>query len=116
MPLAESPQSMEKEPEKRPLREIHLAPPESEDSADPFDDGTRQLLRAGSGTLLVGVLAALLTITVFGGIGTQGPHTSTGWMSLIVALMCLPFGLIAFLLGAAKWLRNRHIQRHGARR
>ena len=112
MPLAESPRTMEKDPEKRTLREIHLATEESDESGDPFDDGTRQLLRTGGGTLLAGLLAALLTRTVFGGIGPQGPSTSAGWLSLLVAMMCLPFGLLAFLLGVAKWLRNRHIQRH----
>jgi hypothetical protein len=111
MPLTESPRPMEKEPEKRPLREIHLAPPTGDDNGDPYDDGTRQLLRAGGGTLLAGIIAAVLTRTVFGGIGPQGPHNSAGWLSLLVAMMCLPFGLLAFLLGVAKWLRNRHIQR-----
>jgi len=73
------------------------------------DDGTRQLLQTGIWTLAAGVLAALLTSTVFGGIGPQGPHTSAGWLVLIVAMMCLPFGSMAFALGAAKWLRNRRI-------
>ena len=73
------------------------------------DDGTRQLLRAGVWTLAAGLLAALLTATVFGGIGPQGPHTNSGWLALIVALGCLPFGSMAFALGAAKWFRNRRI-------
>lgn len=71
------------------------------------DDGTRQLLQCGIGTLAVGVLAAALTSTVFGGIGIQGPHTNSGWIALLVALMCIPFGAMALALGAAKWLRNR---------
>jgi hypothetical protein len=111
MPLTESPRAMEKEPEKRALREIHLATSENPDKEDPFDDGTRQLLRTGGGTSLAGIIAALLTRFVFGGIGPQGPHTNAGWIGLLVAMMCLPFGLLAFLLGVAKWLRNRHIQR-----
>jgi uncharacterized membrane protein YidH (DUF202 family) len=61
--------------------------------------------------LVAGVLAALLTATVFGGISRQGPHTNAGWLSLMAALMCLPFGLMLFALGAAKWLRNRRIAR-----
>jgi hypothetical protein len=73
------------------------------------DDGTRQLLQAGIWTLAVGVLAALLTATVFGGIGRQGPHTNSGWLSLMVAMMCVPFGIMLFALGAAKWLRNRRL-------
>ena len=74
------------------------------------DDGTRALLRAGTGTLLAGVLAAALAATVFGGITRQGPHTNAGWLALMVAMMCLPFGLMLFLLGAAKWFRNRRLR------
>ena len=77
----------------------------------PGDDGTRALLRAGIAILLAGVLAAALTATVFGGISRQGPQTSIGWLSLMVAMMCLPFGLMLFVLGAAKWLRNRRLPR-----
>lgn len=77
----------------------------------PQDDGTRALLRAGAGILIAGVLAALLTATVFGGISRQGPQTSAGWLSLMVAMMCLPFGLMLFALGAAKWFRNRRLRR-----
>jgi hypothetical protein len=73
----------------------------------PKDDGTRQLLQWGGWTLAMGLVCALLTKTVFGGIGPQGPHTNTGWMALIVTMMCLPFGFLLFLLGALKWLRNR---------
>ncbi|HTV06735.1 MAG TPA: hypothetical protein VME86_15305 [Acidobacteriaceae bacterium] len=73
------------------------------------DDGTRQLLQTGIWTLAAGVLAALLSESVFGGIGPQGPHTSTGWIFLLIAMGCLPFGSMAFLLGGAKWLRNRRI-------
>ena len=75
------------------------------------DDGTRQLLRAGFWILLTGVLAALATATVFGGIGQHGPHTNAGWLSLLLAMMCLPFGTMLTLLGAAKWLRNRRLAR-----
>lgn len=79
------------------------------------DDGTRQLLQAGIYTLAAGVIAAVLTATVFGGISRQGPHTNSGWITLLIALMCLPFGLMAFALGAAKWLRNRRIAASGLR-
>jgi drug/metabolite transporter (DMT)-like permease len=75
------------------------------------DDGTRQLLRAGIWILVVGGLAALLTATVFGGIGMHGPHTNSGWLALLLAMMCLPFGSMLTLLGAAKWLRNRRLAR-----
>ncbi|WP_254062044.1 hypothetical protein [Acidobacterium sp. S8] len=73
-------------------------------------DGTRQLLQSGGGTLAAGVLAAALAHFVFGGIGKQGPHTNSGWLALIVAMMCLPFGFLLSLLGMAKWLRNRRIK------
>ena len=75
------------------------------------EDGTRQLLRTGIWILLVGGMAALGTATVFGGIGDHGPHTNSGWLSLILALMCLPFGTMLTLLGAAKWVRNRRLAR-----
>jgi drug/metabolite transporter (DMT)-like permease len=75
------------------------------------DDGTRQLLQTGIWILIVGALAALLTATVFGGIGEHGPHTNSGWLALLLAMMCLPFGTMLTLLGAAKWLRNRRMTR-----
>lgn len=62
--------------------------------------------------LLAGVIATLLTAIVFGGISRQGPHTNAGWLALMVAMMCLPFGLMLFTLGAAKWFRNRRLARH----
>jgi hypothetical protein len=73
------------------------------------NDGTRELLQTGIGTLAAGIVAASLASTIFGGIGPQGPHTNAGWISLIIAMMCLPFGSLAFVLGGAKWLRNRRI-------
>lgn len=73
----------------------------------PFEDGTSQLLRWGASTLGTGIVFAILTKTVFGGIGEQGPHTNAGWLGLIVTMMCLPFGSMLFLLGAAKWMRKR---------
>jgi hypothetical protein len=75
-------------------------------------DGTRQLLQSGGGTLAAGILAAALTQFVLGGIGREGPHTNSGWLALIVALMCLPFGFLLSLLGVAKWLRNRRLGRN----
>jgi uncharacterized membrane protein YidH (DUF202 family) len=73
------------------------------------NDGTRQLLQTGLWTLAVGVVAALLASTVFGGISREGPHTNSGWISLMIALMCIPFGAMAFALGTAKWFRNRRM-------
>ncbi len=99
------------EARKSPQHQLHVAakggprPPQS-----PTDDGTRQLLQSGAWTIAAGLLAALLMSTVFGGVTRQGPHTSSGWLALIVALMCLPFGSLLFALGAAKWFRNRRIR------
>jgi hypothetical protein len=75
------------------------------------DDGTRQLLQGGFWTLITGILAALATKFLFGGIGVHGPHTNAGWIALIVSMMCLPFSLMLLLLGGAKYLRNRRIAR-----
>ena len=75
------------------------------------DDGTRPLLQGAFWTLLTGILAALATLFVFGGVGIHGPHTNGGWLSLIVTMMCLPFGCMLLLLGGAKYLRNRRLAR-----
>ena len=75
------------------------------------DDGTRQLLQWGSSIVGVGLVAAILLETIFGGFGPTGASTNTGWFALIVALMCLPFGGLLLALGVAKWLRNRNLQR-----
>lgn len=75
------------------------------------DDGTRQLLRWGGWMVGTGVLAALLLETVLGGFGPTGASTNSGWLALIVALMCLPFGALLLTLGIAKWLRNRRLAR-----
>lgn len=71
------------------------------------DDGTRQLLQWGGSMVGTGIVAALLLVTVLGGYSRTGASTNTGWFALIVALMCLPFGLLLLTLGVAKWLRNR---------
>jgi hypothetical protein len=73
------------------------------------DGGARQLLRSGLWICAVGIAAVFLMKSVFGGIGEHGPHTDSGWLALVVALMCLPFGLMLTLLGLAKWLRNRRM-------
>jgi hypothetical protein len=75
------------------------------------DDGTRQLLQGAFWTLLIGILAAGATKFLFGGVGIHGPHTNAGWISLIVTMMCLPFGCMLLLLGGAKYLRNRRLAR-----
>jgi drug/metabolite transporter (DMT)-like permease len=70
---------------------------------------TRQLLTTGTAILLVGAVAALLIFTVFGGVTRQGPHTNGGWLSLVVALGCLPTSAFTLFLGLAKLIGdNRH--------
>ena len=54
-----------------------------------------------------GVLCLLLLVTVLGGYSRLGARTNAGWFALIVALMCIPFGLMLLALGVAKWRRNR---------
>ena len=72
-------------------------------------DGTLQLLRSGGLMLVAGILAAILLETLLGGFTATGAHTNSGWFALVVALMCIPFGFLLLLLGAAKWFRNRRI-------
>src|SRR5258708_13855392 len=71
------------------------------------DDGTRPLLQGAFWTLLVGILAAAATRFLFGGIGIHGPHTNGGWLSLIVAMICLPFGGMLLPLRGAQYPRTR---------
>lgn len=91
--------------------EIKAAPAAPEAGLLAQGDGTRQLLQSGLGTLAAGIFAAVLAQFLFGGIGPYGPHTNAGWLMLIVAMMCLPFGFLLSLLGGAKWLRNRRHSR-----
>jgi len=78
------------------------------------DDGTRTLLLSGFWILISGILAGLAMLTVFGGISNQGPHTNAGWLAMIVFMMNCPFGLMLFVLGAAKWLKNRRMNKPAA--
>ncbi len=68
---------------------------------------TRTILRTGSSIFGAGVLAVLLAFTLFGGIGHQGPHTNGGWLCLMLAMGCLPTGLLTLLLGLAKLSGDR---------
>jgi hypothetical protein len=68
---------------------------------------TRTLLRTGIGIFATGILAALLTMTFFGGISRQGPHTDAGWLALMLALGCLPTGVLTLALALAKTIGDR---------
>jgi len=68
---------------------------------------TRKLLTTGSAIFLTGVVAAALMLVAFGGVSTQGPHTTGGWLALILAIGCLPTGVLTLLLAFAKLLGDR---------
>lgn len=68
---------------------------------------TRQLLRTGLAIFVTGAIAALLTLTVFGGIGRQGPHSSSGWLALMIAMGCLPTGTLTLVLAISKVIGDR---------
>jgi hypothetical protein len=68
---------------------------------------TRTLLRTGSLIFLTGVIAAALMDFAFGGVSRQGPHTNAGWLSLIIALGCLPTGTLTLLLAVLKLSGDR---------
>jgi len=80
----------------------------------PGNDGTRQLLQWGGVMVLIGLVAALLLVTLLGGYTRLGATTNTGWFALIVALMCIPFGGMLLALGVAKWMRKRRLARKPA--
>ena len=80
----------------------------------PGDDGTRQLLQWGGTIVFTGLVAVLLLVTLLGGYTRLGATTNSGWLALIVALMCLPFGAMLLALGVAKWMRKRRLARKQA--
>jgi hypothetical protein len=65
---------------------------------------TRKLLTTGTAIFVTGAIAALLMFAVFGGVTKQGPHTNGGWLCLMVAMGCLPTGILTLMLGGAKFL------------
>ena len=68
---------------------------------------TRKLLTTGLAIFLTGAVAAALAMTVFGGIGRQGPHTNSGWLALMIAMGCLPTGTLTLALALAKLFGDR---------
>lgn len=68
---------------------------------------TRKLLTTGVTIFLTGAIAAALLFTVFGGVTKQGPHTNLGWLSLMIAMGCLPTGVLTLFLALAKLASNR---------
>jgi hypothetical protein len=68
----------------------------------PIQADTRKLLRTGLLILGTGIVAAALIFTSFGGVTNHGPHTNMGWLSLMLAMGCLPTGVLTLLLAALK--------------
>ncbi len=68
---------------------------------------TRKLLRTGLLIFGIGALAAALVFVAFGGVTHQGPRTNSGWMSLIVAMGCIPTGFLTLLLATLKLFGDR---------
>jgi hypothetical protein len=69
---------------------------------------TRKLLITGSAIFLTGLIAAILMLTIFGGVSHQGPHTTGGWLALMLAMGCMPTGLLTLLLAGTKLIGDRH--------
>lgn len=68
---------------------------------------TRTLIRTGLTIFLTGAVAALLMLTLFGGVSKQGPHTNMGWLMLMLAMGCLPTGTLTLMLAASKIIGER---------
>ena len=68
---------------------------------------TRKLLTTGSIILAAGILCIALMFWTFGGADRYGPHSNGGWLMLILALGCLPMGLLISALGLAKVIGER---------
>jgi hypothetical protein len=68
---------------------------------------TRKILLTAFLTLATGVVAVALMFWAFGGVSHQGPHTNGGWLALIVAIGCLPTGVLTLALGVAKYMGDR---------
>ena len=68
---------------------------------------TRKLLTTGSAIFGAGCLAAVLMLTVLGGVTKAGPHTNLGWLALMLAMGCLPTGVLTLALAFAKLLGDR---------
>jgi hypothetical protein len=70
----------------------------------PMQPDTRKILRTGIIIFGTGVTSVILILTVFGGIGKQGPHSNPGWLCLMLAMGCLPTGTLTLLLGITKFI------------
>jgi hypothetical protein len=67
---------------------------------------TRKILCTGLLIFGTGALSVVLILTLFGGIGPQGPHTNSGWLCLMLAMGCLPTGSLTLLLAVLKIIND----------
>jgi hypothetical protein len=74
----------------------------------PMQPDTRKLLTTGSAIFFTGVVAAVSMLTVFGGVTRQGPHSTGGWLALMLAMGCLPTGTLTLLLAGTKLIGDKH--------
>jgi hypothetical protein len=64
---------------------------------------TRKLLLTGLAIFGTGAISVLLMFTAFGGITPdRGPHTNLGWLALMLAMGCVPTGLLTLVLATLK--------------
>jgi hypothetical protein len=63
---------------------------------------TRKLLTTGGVIFAIGAVSLALMYLAFGGVSRQGPHTNGGWLALIIAMGCVPTGVLTLLLGFSK--------------
>ena len=72
-------------------------------------EDTRTLLRTGLWLFGTGTVSALSIFAFFGGITRrQGPHTNLGWLALMLAMGCLPTGVLTLALAISKLFGDRH--------
>jgi len=69
---------------------------------------TRTLLRTGLWIFATGAVAVLAIFTVLGGMGKGGPYTNSGWLALVLAMGCLPTGILTLALAFMKLFADRH--------
>jgi hypothetical protein len=68
---------------------------------------TRKLLTTGTAIFLTGAISVAFMFLAFGGVSHQGPHTTGGWLTLMLAMGCLPTGLLTLLLAFSKLVGER---------
>jgi hypothetical protein len=84
--------------------------------ADPHGDTTgiavvlpdkSMFLRQGSVIVGVGILSALLMGIACGGMTHSEPHNTGEWLLLMIAMMCLLFGLLLLTIGIVAKMKGQ---------